>query len=312
MKKAYDTILIDGNAIGHSHNRANKLSVGTFQTQAIYGFVKTIAAIKRQYPTSTILVLWDGKADWRKKLLPTYKENRIAITPEDEAIRAAYKAQLPYIEKSLQLLGVRQMRVSSAEADDMAGLMSKRLSAAGKSVLLITGDKDWLQLIDANVTWFDPINDRWADMSNFFEFTGFMNPRAFLEGKTLIGDSSDCIPGIPGIGDTTAQNILAEHGSVESFLQKVDKGITTPKTRKSKTAKSPHPEEVLVSEEGRAIYRRNLILMNLQDVPNPPSEDVTVITPTLNPDLFRKVCERLAFVSLLKDFSGFMRIFQGV
>jgi DNA polymerase-1 len=312
MTKVYDTILIDGNSIGHAHNRANKLTVGEFQTQAIFGFVKTMAAIKRQHPTASILVLWDGHAEWRKKILPTYKENRKALTPEDEAIKAAYKAQLPLIEKALQALGIRQMRVTSAEADDMAGLFSKRLSAQGKHVLLITGDRDWLQLVNEYVTWFDPVNDRTVDKSNFFEFTGFMTARAYLEGKALMGDTSDCVAGIDGIGEKGAQNLLAEHGSIVHFFKKIDAGIIAPKTRKSKTAKSPHPEQVLASDEGRAIFRRNVMLMNLQDVPNPPPEDVIVTTPNFNPDLFRKLCERLAFVSILKDFSGFIRTFQGV
>lgn len=307
----YENILIDSNAIGHAHHRANKLTVGDFQTQAIFGVVKTVAAVKSAHPQANVLMLWDGKAQWRLRLLPEYKANREAKTPEEVADKAAYKSQIPYLQKGLQLLGVRQLVVTSAEADDMAGLMSKRFTAAGKKTLLITGDQDWLQMVSPFVTWHDPIRGYTVTPENFFEFTGFMTTQAFLDGKALIGDVSDNIEGILGIGEKTAQELLAAHGTIENFFKKVDAGIYVPKSRKSKTAKSPHPEQVLASDEGRARFRRNVVLMNLLDVPTPPNEDVNVITPTFNPDLFQKLCERLAFMSILRDFKAFTSIFQG-
>lgn len=307
----YRNILIDGNAIGHAHHRANKLNVGGFETQAIYGVIKTIAAIKDTYPEAAILVLWDGKAQWRKEVYPEYKENRKAKTPEEEADKAAYKAQIPILQKALTYLGIRQMLVYSAEADDMAGLMTKRFSEGGYKTLVITGDRDWLQMVSDSVTWHDPIRNYTVTIDNFFEFTGFMTPKAFLQGKALIGDTSDCIAGVNGIGEKTAQELLAAHGSIENFYKKIEAGSYKPKTRKSKTAKSPHPEELLASEEGKRIYNRNMLLMNLLDVPTPPKEEVNVMTPKFDPDTFRKICEKLAFMSILRDFDRFTKQFSG-
>ncbi len=68
--------------------------------------------------------------------------------------------------------------------------MTKKLAKAGQRVKLITGDKDWLQMVQSGVVWFDPIRDRECNMPNFFEFTGYRTPEQFLDGKALMGDSA--------------------------------------------------------------------------------------------------------------------------
>lgn len=294
-------LIVDGNSIGHANHNATKLTVGEMETQAIFGVVKSVHALAKNHPGWNMAVLWDGKAQWRKEICPEYKENRKATDEKQAAHKESYKKQSPFVRKALQLMGVRQMLVTSAEADDMAGLMTKKLAKAGQRVKLITGDKDWLQMVQSGVVWFDPIRDRECNMSNFFEFTGYRTPEQFLDGKALMGDSSDNISGVGGIGEKGAPEFIAEFGSVAEFYRQVESGIFVPK-------KKAHIR--LASPEGRAVFERNRKVMNLLDVPTPPKEDVSVIAPTYNRDAFRALCEKLAFHSILREFDAFLEPFE--
>ena len=292
---------VDGNSIGHAKHNATKLTVGEMETQAIFGVVKSVHALAKNHPGWNMAVLWDGKAQWRKEICPEYKENRKATDEKQAAHKESYKKQSPFVRKALQLMGVRQMLVTLAEADDMAGLMTKKLAKAGQRVKLITGDKDWLQMVQSGVVWLDPIRDRECNMSNFFEFTGYRTPEQFLDGKALMGDSSDNISGVGGIGEKGAPEFIAEFGSVAEFYRQVESGIFVPK-------KKAHIR--LASPEGRAVFERNRKVMNLLDVPTPPKEDVSVIAPTYNRDAFRALCEKLAFHSILREFDAFLEPFE--
>lgn len=134
-------ILVDGNAVGHTMHNGTTLTAGTFQTQAIFGFVKAIRELYCNFPDRRLVVLWDGKAQWRYDLYPDYKSNRgHEDDPTAAAHRAAYKAQVPLIQASLERLGVEQKLNYFAEADDLAGYLTPRL-AASNPVLLVTGDR---------------------------------------------------------------------------------------------------------------------------------------------------------------------------
>lgn len=291
-------LIIDGNSICHAAHHATKLSVGDMQTQAIFGTIKSVKQILDNYPGWNMLVLWDGRADWRYEIHPEYKGNRKAVDEKQQADKEAYKAQSPFVRKALQLLGIQQMLVTSLEADDMAGILVKR--AKGK-VVLVSGDRDWLQLVREDVIWFDPIRDNRVGVGNFTEFTGYFSPREFLEGKALMGDSSDNIPGVGGIGEKGAPEFLAQFKSVENFFAKVDDGDFVPKKKAHQNLASP---------EGREAFKRNLRLMNLLDAPNPPAQDVQRIQATYSEANFRRLCEKLAFMSILRNFEEFMAPFR--
>lgn len=299
--KHIDTILIDGNALGRRMDKAMNLSVGGLKIGAVFGFIKAMGAMKRKYPNVELLSLWDGRAQWRYDLYPGYKGNREAKTPAEEAEDNAYRKQVQIIRKGLEYLGVKQMCCATQEADDMAGFFSRNLSAAGKRVLLVTSDRDWLQLVNENVDWYDPLNDVLITMDNFFESTGYRNGRAFLDGKVLMGDTSDTIPPVGGIGEKGGPVFCAEFGNVAGFFAKVDSGEFVPK-KKAHTG--------LASPEGRAKYELNLKLMNLLDVQKPPPDTVSVIKGRFSEEKFRNFCERFAFQSILKDWTPFTTPFK--
>lgn len=307
-------LLIDGNNIAHANHHATKLSVGGFQTQAIFGTLNSMhRLLTDHYPGFRPLVLWDGRCQWRRDLFPEYKGNRdpALMKPEKVADDQARQAQMPYIFKMLSLLGVKQVRGTTAEADDLAGVFARKLSAMCQTTVMVSGDQDWLCLVDENVMWFDPIRHHKVGLGNFLDFTGFFSTEEFVQGLALTGDASDNINGIPGMGEKTASKFLAEHRSVEDFLRKVDDGSYKPKSRKS-SAKSLHPEQIIASPEGRELFARNLKLVDLRGVPTPPSNELEIDPGSYNEDAFRALCERLSFASILREWDQFLKPFRAL
>lgn len=298
-----NTVIVDGNSIGYANHNAMTLTVGGAQVQAIFGFMKTIISLRQRYIKKEweLIVLWDGKAQWRFDLLPEYKSNRRNLDPKSALRKELCKKQVPLIQKGLEYLGVRQMLVSSAEADDIAGFLTKRIAESGSKTVLVTGDQDWLMLIREGVTWHDPIRDNVVSQGNFFEFTGYTSTAAFLDGKALMGDTSDCIEPTGGIGEKGAPEFLAQFGSVDNFFAQVESGKFVPK-------KKAHTN--LVTPETRARFERNRKLMNLIDVPRFAKEDTAINNGEFNPAKFLGFCERLAFKSIIANFDVTMRLFQ--
>lgn len=297
------TIIIDGNSIGYAAHYATKLTAGGMETQAIFGFVKTMRQIRQDYPDHKPMVLWDGRAQWRFDMHPDYKSNR-DDDPKKVKTKEAYAAQRPYIARALTHLGVRQMTVKTHEADDMAGYLVASLTQKPENeIVLISGDGDWIQLVRPNVTWRDMRDDsKVVTIDNLMDKTGYPTPYAFLEGKCLQGDSSDCISGVGGIGEKGAPLFVAEFGSVRKFWQRCDSGEYAPKKKSLQRLASP---------EGRAIFGRNLRLMQLLKVSVPAREAVCVDQGRFNVSGFAELCEELAFLSILRNVEHFTNPFKG-
>lgn len=296
-----NVLIIDGNSIGYASHYATKLTAGELETQAVFGFLRTMRELVLTYPNYKPIVLWDGKAQWRYELCPSYKSNR-KNDPKKLKIREAYVAQRPYIARGLNALGIHQLTVKTHEADDMAGHLVEKLSKnADNKIQLITGDGDWLQLVRPNVSWRDMRNDaKQVDSNNFYDKTGFKTPYAFLQGKCLQGDSSDVIPGVAKIGEKTAPLFLAEFGSVSNFWHMVDTGAYKP-TKKSHIT--------LAEKESRKAFARNLKMMQLIKVARPDPSDVVNDSGKFDKDKFVELCEELAFNSIIKTVDVFVAPF---
>jgi 5'-3' exonuclease len=302
-------LVVDGNSITHANHNATALTVGGMQVQAIFGVLKSLRALLQSTPgEKELLVLWDGRAEFRVDLYPEYKGNRTAMDEKQAAHKEAFKRQTPFLEKALSLLGVRQMRSPLLEADDLAGHLVPRLVAAGHQITLVSGDKDWLQMVGPSVVWFDPIRDRRCDVDNFLEFTGYFTPEAFVQGKALQGDSSDNIQGIPWLGEKGAALMLAQWKDMAKFFEAVDSGAYKPKVSGPKAARL-HPETFLASPEGRAIFERNLKLMDWRLSRKPEPGEVITTPAVVDIQKFEMFCERLAFQSILREFTMFLKAF---
>jgi 5'-3' exonuclease len=301
---AHRVNLIDGNSCGRAAHQSTILTSNGMQTQAVFGLIQTVRRLLVDNPGYTPIVLWDGHARWRRDLYPAYKANRDGDA-EKRKSRAAYEAQQPCMTRALETLGVRQMTARTHEADDLAGLLTPRFAdAPGGGVLLTTGDRDWIQLVRANVAWQDHRDiTRRVTLANLMEKTGYATPRAFLEGKCLRGDVSDAIPGVGGIGEKGAPELLAEFGSVAEFWRRCDSGKFTPRKRGHRQLASP---------EGRVIFHRNLQLMQLFDIERVKAADITLVKGRLDIDRFGDLCAELGFVSILREINVFCRPFEGV
>lgn len=299
---------IDGNAMGHAHHRATALSFRGMPTQAIFGYMNMLRKLRLENPGMAIVVLWDGHAKWRYDLYPGYKGAREEKLkdPDELKLRNEYRDQVPAIKKVVQLLGIKQIVAPDHEADDLAGYYVRATTGIPKR--LTTGDEDWLQLVDASTEWNDPRNGGikpTVNHLNFHERTGYATTGEFLEGKVLQGDTSDSINGIVDIGPKTAVEFIAEHRSVQAFFDKVDSGVYKPKTRKSKTAKSLHPEQTIASPEGRQLFARNMKLMDLRN-PRVQGHEIQRTEGTFNPVAVRTLAERLGFVSITRAFDNWI------
>jgi DNA polymerase I len=291
-------ILIDGNAVGHAHHNASTLTKPgtTFQVQAIYGYARMLRDMRATYPTATMIVLWDGRADFRYDLFPEYKGKRkevAAATPEASEFREAYQHQLPHIQELITHSGISQIHHPKLEADDLAGIMCRKLPE-GSEIMLVTSDKDWLQLVTPLIDWYDPRGaTRRVTFKSFEDFTGYKTPRAFLQGKALQGDSSDSIPGVGGIGAKTAIKIIEEWGDVMSFFLALRKGHT--------------PKGVvmqrLASPEGQEIYARNLKLMDLMSNAHDEMALKSGVTKgKLDTIAMRNLCDDFGFLSITRNW----------
>jgi 5'-3' exonuclease len=269
-----------------------------------------------KYPEHKVVVLWDGKSQTRRNLFPLYKANREAESksPEQEARRAGYKKQVPKIMDALELLGVRQLLDYTEEADDLAGYIVEKIQA--EEIVLITGDGDWKQLVcRPNVIWQDHRTDAICNYDNFEAVTGYKNAQAFLEGKALVGDTSDNIPGVGGIGKETAPMILKQHGSVETFLnfwtRKIGEGEKVPKwvsnfVHNLAPKESTKYGKMLPTQEA---FARNMQLMKLAGY-KPNKSNLLNKVGSYDRQAFRDLCQEFMFNSILAQFNSWIVPFE--
>lgn len=197
-------------------------------TSAIFGFLNTLNEILKKEEPTHIAVCFDAPAaTFRKEIYPEYKANRDA-TPED------IKKSIPYIKNILKGYKIPILEQVGFEADDLAGSLSKKFSSEKYEIYLMTSDKDYLQLIDENISVYKPKSKKHdvqiITPEIFKEKYGLKNPEQYIEVLALAGDSADNVPGIPGVGEITALKLLNKFGSIEEIYNNIDK--LSPKQKK--------------------------------------------------------------------------------
>lgn len=267
-------LLIDGNSIGYASHHSKKLTNGDMEVQAIFGFLKTLQSLVRRNGNARPLVLWDAGSDFREELFPDYKAQR-DVDPKKAAEREAYKAQVPFIEELLGYLGVDQAKTPGYEADDLAGFFVRKTNPS-RDITLVTGDCDWQQLVNRpTVIWHDPRRDgKWCEFHTFEMVTGAKTPAEFVVDKAVLGDKSDNIGGIDGLGAKCVEAIKEHWGSIPNLLTHVARHGEISKANAPKGLNSRYikPINRLCSKDGRDILFRNLGLMNLMS----PSHDAII------------------------------------
>jgi len=210
-------ILIDGSSyIYRAYYAIRHLSNSRgMATNAILGFTNMLLKVVREMQPDRLAVIFDSKGPtFRKEIYPDYKANRAAM-PEDLV------PQIPYIKRLVKAFNMPGIELTGYEADDIIATLAKKFAAEGMEVTVVTGDKDLMQIVTDHVRLLDTMKDKTYGPPEVTERFGGADK--VIEVQALAGDSSDNIPGVPGIGEKTAKALIDEFGDVETLLANLEK-----------------------------------------------------------------------------------------
>ena len=211
-------VLVDGSYfLFRAFHALPPLTTSTgLHTNAIRGAISAIQKLMRRTQPTHMAVIFDTpEPTFRHELSPIYKGDRPSMPTE-------LSEQIPYLHALIRALGIPLHTLPGAEADDIIGTLAKRAEAMGHQVLISTGDKDMAQLVTEKVTLEDSFKEKPLDVDGVFEKFGVW-PNQIVDYLTLMGDASDGIMGVPGVGAKTAAKLLNEYGSIGGILENVDK-----------------------------------------------------------------------------------------
>ena len=222
--------------IHRAYHAIQRLSTSTGRpTNAIYGFVTMLRKMMREHTPDYVAVAWDGPEKTKRHAeYVDYKANRVAMA-DDLAV------QLPAIRSILGAYRIPVLELTGYEADDVIGTLSKKASAMGFDVVIVTADKDMLQLVGPRVRVFHTGREKFLDEAGVREFFG-VSPAQVVDVLALMGDSVDNIPGVPRVGEVTAKKWIAQYGDLATLLARADE-------IKGKVGESlrEHREDALIS-----------------------------------------------------------------
>ena len=184
-------------------------------TEAVYVFNNMLKAMLEEKQPEYVVAVWEGRGPtFRDEIFPEYKANRDAM-PEDLAL------QLPYIERILKAWNVAVLSEDGYEADDTIALLTQQATEQGIEVVIVSSDKDLMQLVREGVSQWNPTKDMLYQSSDVQDFLG-VKPDHVTDLLALKGDSVDNIPGAPGIGDKGAQQLITAYGDIEGIIDHAD------------------------------------------------------------------------------------------
>jgi DNA polymerase-1 len=209
-----DTIIFDGSHAAHRISAATpplNNSKGV-RVEVVFGLLRLLSSVIRANPASKCTVVWDGTGckDIRRAIFPGYKQ-RDADKDDGtkERIQSMHEQLRLFWEQFGQFLPIHWASSHKFEADDIIAMAARQEARSDHSVLVVSGDKDLLQIVSNDITVYSPFGDKYCTLDNFAEYTGgFPTPLSWLYAKCLMGDSSDKVPGIGGVQDKTALKIL--------------------------------------------------------------------------------------------------------
>ncbi len=207
-------------------------------TNAVLGFATMLLKIVRERRPEYLGVAFDGPGPTvRHQAFADYKAQRPPM-PEPLA------QQIPHVRRVAASLRIPLILVEGEEADDILASLARRAQERGVPAVVVTGDKDLLQVVGGGITVYEPMRDRWYDREDVVARFG-LPPEALVDLFGLTGDAIDNVPGVPGVGEKTARTLLEAFGSLEGLLAGLEK-VTRPKLRETLAA---HAEQARRSRE---------------------------------------------------------------
>ena len=249
-------------------------------TNAVYGFTKMLLKLIKERKPDHLAVVFDSKGPtFREDIYVHYKAQRPEMPDE-------LKPQISYIKEIVDALSIPVLEKAGYEADDIIGTIAEDMEREGVKVVIVTGDKDMLQLVNDHVILLDTMKDRRFGVEDVLERYG-VEPEKVVEIMGLAGDSIDNIPGVPGIGEKTAVGLIKEFGSIEGVLNNIEKV----RNRRVRENLERFREQAIMSRELASIDR---------DVPIDYSfEDLRLSEPDYN--RLKEIFRELEFNRLLKE-----------
>lgn len=260
-------------------------------TSVAWGIVNFLLRLREQYRPDLLAWVNDAGDSFRTETYAEYKSTREKL---DEELQADFDQSLEHVEALLHAFRIPRIEVAGYEADDVIGTLAARAATEGYKTVIVSGDKDFYQLIGEQVALLNPgrggpagVTEQWVDLTNATERLG-VPPSQVVDYLALVGDSSDNVPGVRGIGPKGACSLLAEHGNLEAVL------AVAP------TLKQKRPREALQEHADAARLSRELVTIKI-DVPvdvamsdlGVQEPDLEALTPLLSQFEFYTLAESL-------------------
>ncbi|HBJ2621181.1 DNA polymerase I [Clostridium botulinum] len=255
-------------------------------TNAIYGFTNMLFKMKDEINPDNIIATFDKKSPtFRHKEYSEYKAGRKKMPPE-------LGEQFPIIKELLKYMGIKTFEIDGFEADDIIGTISKFGEENDMEVYIVTGDKDALQLASEKTKVV--ITKKGVTETAIYDYKAFMDefeitPTQFIDVKGLMGDKSDNIPGVPGVGEKTAFKLIKEYGTLEDVL----KHIPEISGKKLKENLENNMEQAIFSKKLATIMREVPLDINLSDIENADEVNLTEL---------KKLSKNLKLKSVLSKY----------
>jgi DNA polymerase-1 len=259
-------------------------------TSAAWGVVNFLQRLKTAHNPDYIAWVLDAGRSFRNEVFAEYKATRQKLTEE---LQADFDRGLDRLAQLLAAYRVPVISVDGYEADDVIGTLARQGAEAGYQVVVVSGDKDFQQLVRPGVWLLNPgrggpaaVEEHWVGMHNANERLG-VAPDRVVDYLALVGDSSDNVPGVPGIGDKTARDLVNEFGDLEAIL------------RAAPNIKGKRPREALLTYPDRARLSKRLVTFK-EDVPVHLEPDA-LRTKESDINALRPILVELEFTTLLRD-----------
>lgn len=280
-KKIY---LIDGSAyIYRAYHAIRGLSNSKgLPTNAVFGFTNMLLKLIQEKSPTYLGMFFDAKGPtFRHKMFDAYKANRPPM-PDD------LSAQIPLIKDVVRGFNLHVMEMAGFEADDVIGTFARMAEADGFTVVMVTGDKDFMQLVTDQTTIWDPMKDKTIDREKIKK-TYSLEPNQLIDVMGLSGDKADNVPGVPGIGEKTAVELIKAYGSINALYEKVE------------AIEKKKQHENLIQFKEQAMLSKSLVTIDTNAPVTFKPEDFKLKHP--DKDKLSHLFKELEFRQLLEKFS---------
>jgi DNA polymerase-1 len=261
-------------------------------TSAAWGVINFLQRLLTNHRPDYIGWVHDSGLSFRHETYPAYKATREKLSEE---LQADFNRGMERISEILDAFQIPVLSLKGYEADDVIGTLAKQGVQSALNVVIVSGDKDFQQLVRPGVWLLNPgrggpanVEEQWVGVENASERLG-VPPDRVIDYLALVGDSSDNVPGVPGIGDKTARDLVTEFGPLESILASVDK-IT-----------KKRPREALTEHAARAQLSKELVTIR-DNLPITLSTE-ELRTRSADAARLRQICVELEFTTLVKDIA---------